>query len=175
MFHKHPDTSVLQLLAPSALRLMLTSLNSNLRRPQGSDFWALPWLLWFESKLLGCVVSLDGSHISSPTFCLSKFNLSHLSWSCGFLQLCFTAGRFLLCLALLCNCCLDVGVHIYSVYQEFEERWNDKSIPGWQEPTHKAGGICKLASMRFFSIRSRAAKSMKIYGTLMLQDKKRLI
>ena len=31
-----------------------------------------------------CVVSLDGSHISSPTFCLSKLNLSHLSWSCGF-------------------------------------------------------------------------------------------
>ena len=71
----HP---VLQLLAPSALRLMLISLSSNLRRPQGSDFWALPSLLWFESTLLGCVVSLD------PTFCLSKFNLNHLSWSCGF-------------------------------------------------------------------------------------------
>ena len=117
----HP---VLHLLAPSALRLMLTSLSSNLRRPQGSDFWALPWLLWFESTLLGCVVSLDGSHISSPTFCLSKFNLNHLSWSCGFFSLksiyiyiffcsfVLTSGRFLLCLGLLCNCCVDVGVHL---------------------------------------------------------------
>jgi len=34
--------------------------------------------------------------------------------------------------------------------KEFEERWGDRSIPGWQDPTHKEGLFC-LPSNRLFN------------------------
>ncbi len=127
-----------------ALRLMLTSLSSNLRRPHSSEFWAsaaMAAIVWFESTLLGCCC-----FIGLITYLLSYFLFVQDTWSI------FGGGcRFLGCLGLLCNCCVDGLVASSVICQEFEERWNDKSIPGWQEPTHKAGPLQSgIQYVRFF-------------------------
>eukprot|EP00435_Cladocopium_sp_Y103_P015047 s4309_g3.t1 len=48
--------------------------------------------------------------------------------------------------------------------KEFEERWNDKSIPGWQEPTHKDKMFC-LPSNKLFNNGSskKSHESGKLY------------
>ncbi|CAL1145673.1 unnamed protein product, partial [Cladocopium goreaui] len=48
--------------------------------------------------------------------------------------------------------------------KEFEERWNDKSIPGWQEPTHKDKMFC-LPSNKLFNNSSskKSHESGKVY------------
>ncbi|CAL1151045.1 unnamed protein product [Cladocopium goreaui] len=46
--------------------------------------------------------------------------------------------------------------------KEFEERWNDKSIPGWQEPTHKDKMFC-LPSNKLFN-NSSSKKSHEFGG-----------
>lgn len=66
--------------------------------------------------------------------------------------------------------------------KEFEERWNDKSIPGWQEPTHKDKMFC-LPSNKLFNNSSskKSHESGKVYKKkleevqkLGLEDQKKL-
>ncbi|CAJ1408811.1 unnamed protein product [Effrenium voratum] len=44
---------------------------------------------------------------------------------------------------------IDVNKLEQQFEKEFEERWNDKSIPGWQTPSHKEGLFCLPSSKLF--------------------------